>query len=215
LLLQYVHEPDSFENIQSLNITLARKSKEELIAVIGDLLLREPSLASVVGLAAGMSKGQPPDVAALEREVDRALRRRDPFDVESDLRDILQKAESLAKKEDWLGAGMAYAAVLDGMTASYPDELQDMDEEGEIVCIAQDSAEGLKECLESGVIDHETKHDWLSTLLEAELADIDMGGIDFIADVVDTVIEHADEQDWEPLAESIRERLQKTKGDSW
>ncbi len=79
LLLQYVHEPDSFENIQSLNTTLARLTKEELIALIADLVLREPSLASAIGLAVGTSKGESPDKAALEREVDRALRRRDPI----------------------------------------------------------------------------------------------------------------------------------------
>jgi uncharacterized Zn finger protein len=212
LLLQYVHEPGSFENVASLNATLARLSKEELIALIADLVLRDPSLASVVGLAAGITKGQPPDVAALEREVDRALCRRDPYDVETDLRDILQKAESLAEKQDWLGAGMVYAALLDGMAESYPDELQEMDEEGEIACIAQDCAQGLKECLESGAVDPEITQNWLTTLLEAELADIEMGGLDFVPDAVDTILEYANEQDWELLAESIRERIPKSDG---
>ena len=57
LLLQYVHEPDSFENIQSLNITLARKSKEELIAVIGDLLLREAFPGFRGGAGSGYVQG--------------------------------------------------------------------------------------------------------------------------------------------------------------
>ncbi len=88
-----------------------------------------------------------------------------PYDVETDLREILQTAERLTENEDWRGAGMVYAALLDGMTESYPDELQEMDEEGEIACIAQDCAEGLKKCLEAGIIDQETRLDWLTTLL--------------------------------------------------
>jgi uncharacterized Zn finger protein len=213
LLLQYVHKPDSFENMGSLNAALARLSKEELIALIADLVLREPSLASAVGLAVGMSKGESPDVAALDRVVERALRRHDPYDIETDLREILQTAENLAGKEDWRGAGMVYAALLDGMTESYPDELQEMDEEGDIACIAQDCAEGLKECLESGAIDQETKQDWLTTLLEAELADVEMGGMDFVPEAVNTILEYANEKDWELLGVSIRERIPKS--DRW
>lgn len=212
LLLQFVHEPDSFENIQSLNATLARLSKEELIALIADLVLRDPSLASVVVLAAG-SKGDSLDVDALNREVQRALRRRDPYDIETDLRQILQTADRLAEKEDWRGAGMVYAAVLDGMVGSYPDELQEMDESGDIACIAQNCEDGLEECLESGTIDKKTRRGWLTTLLDAELADIEMGGIDFVTEAGDIVFEYADAQDWELLAASIRERIPKS--DRW
>jgi len=212
LLLQYVHEPVSFENLTSLNTTLGRLSKEELIALIGDLVLREPSLASVVGLVVGMSRGESPDMAALFREVGRALRPHDPYEIETDLREILPTAERLAGKENWRGAGIVYAAVLDGMTESYPDDLQEADEDGGIACIAQDCAAGLKECLESGAIDQETRLDWLTTLLDAELADLDMGGIDFVPEAADTIIKYADEQDWEELAETIRERIPESDG---
>lgn len=213
LLLQYVHEPDSFEDVASLNVTLARLSKEELIALIADLALRDPSLASVIGLAAGTSKGQSLDVTALNREVQRALRRRDPYDIEAGLRQVLETGDRLAEKEDWRGSGMVYAVVLDGLAASYPDELQEMDESGDIACIAQDCEEGLKQCLESGAIDKKTKRDWLITLLDAELADIEMGGIDFAPEVGDVILRFADKQDWEQLAVSIRERIPKS--DRW
>ncbi len=114
----------------------------------------------MVGLAVGTFKGLSLDVSALKREVERALRRHEPYDIETALREILQTAERLAGKEDWRGAGMVYATLLDGMTESYPDELQETDEEGDIACIAQDCAEGLKECLESGAIDQETRRPW-------------------------------------------------------
>ncbi len=161
LLLQYVHEPDAFEVVSSLDTVLARLGKEELIALIGDLVQREPALASVVELAAGAARGQSLDVAALRREVIRTLNQEEPSDIETDLRHILHTAERLAGQDDWLGAGAVYDAVLDGLTDSYEDELQGMDEDGEIACIARDCAEGLGKCLASGAVGPETRQDWL------------------------------------------------------
>lgn len=213
LSLQYVHEPDSFEDVASLNTTLARLGKEELIALIGDLVLRDPSLASMVRLAAGMSKGRPLDVDALNREVQRALSPRyEPYGIESELYQLCHKAEHLAKQGDWRGAGMVYAALLQGLAETYPHELQQMDDEGDIASIARDCVEGLQKCLESGAIAEKTKRDWLIILADAELADIEMGGIDFALGAGDLILKYADEHDWEPIAASIRERIPKSDG---
>ena len=207
LLLKYAHEPDSFGVLASLNATLARLSKEQLIALIGDLILREPALASVAELAAGTARGQTLDVSALNREVSRALNLHDPSDIEADLRHILHTAERLAGQGDWPGAGTVYDAVLDSLTDSYEDDLQEMDEEGEIACVAQECVEGLAKCLASGAIDPDRRRDWLATIMEAELADIDMGGIDYAGEAMGAILEYADEQDWELLQTSIQERI--------
>jgi uncharacterized Zn finger protein len=123
LLLTYVHEPDSFKVLTSLDAMLARLGREELISLIGDMLQREPSLSAVVDLAVATARGQSPDVAALNREVKRALSLDDPFEIEMDLRNILRMAERLAQKEDWLGAGTVYQTVLDALAGIYGNEL--------------------------------------------------------------------------------------------
>jgi uncharacterized Zn finger protein len=207
LLLKYVHEPDVFEVASSLNAVLSRLSKEDLIALISDLVLREPALASVVELAAGTVRGQSLDVAALNREVFRTLGLHDPDDIEADLRHILHTAEHLARQGDWVGAGTVYEAVLDALTDSYEDKLQGMDEDGEIACITRDCVGGLTQCLASGTIDRHRRQDWLVTMMEAELADIEMGGIDYGGNIMEAILKYADEQDWELLRTSVHERM--------
>ncbi len=210
LLLTYVHEPDSFEVLTSLDAMLARLSREELISLIVEMLQREPSLSAVVDLAVATAGGQSPDVAALSREVKRALSLDDPFEIEMGLRNILRTAERLARKEDWPGAGAVYQTVLDALTEIYGNELLSMDDDGAIAAIACECVEGLSECLNRGDCDRDTRQAWLMSLMKAELADIEMGGVDFAGEALDAIFEHAGEQDWELLRECVCEHIPKS-----
>ncbi len=210
LLLTYVHEPDSFKVLTSLDAMLARLSREELISLIGDMVQREPSLSAVVDLAVATAGGRSPDMAALNREVKRALSLDDPFEIEMGLRNILRTAERLARKEDRAGAGAVYQTVLDALTEIYGNELLNMDDDGAIAAIACECVEGLSECLHRGDCDRNTRQAWLMSLMEAELADIEMGGIDFAGDALDAIFEHAGEQDWELLRECLCEHIPKS-----
>lgn len=51
------------------------------------------------------------------------------------------------------------------------------------------------------------------SLMEAELADIEMGGIDFAGDALDTIFEHAGDQEWALLRERVCEHIPKS--DEW
>jgi uncharacterized Zn finger protein len=51
LLLTYIHEPQAFRSIPPLATLLAGRSREELIALIGELIKREPELLSLVELS--------------------------------------------------------------------------------------------------------------------------------------------------------------------
>src|SRR5215210_8229765 len=46
LLLTYVHEPQSFRSIPPLTELLADRSREQLIALIGEIIKQEPELLS-------------------------------------------------------------------------------------------------------------------------------------------------------------------------
>ncbi|HEY0078877.1 MAG TPA: SWIM zinc finger family protein [Pyrinomonadaceae bacterium] len=48
LLLTYVHEPDSFRSIPPLFELLSGYNQEELIALVGEMIKREPGLLSLV-----------------------------------------------------------------------------------------------------------------------------------------------------------------------
>ncbi|MBS3946935.1 MAG: SWIM zinc finger family protein [Dethiobacter sp.] len=212
LLLTYVHTPDAFGDIHSLETKLAACKKEDLITLIGNMVQRDTSLLPMVERMIVMPAGAHVDVALLRREMQRALRREDHDDMENDLRDLLQTAENLAQKEDWPGAGTVYQEVLGVLTSVYEDELHHMDEEGNIAAIAGDCVEGLRICLDESEGDSPARQDWLAALMEAGLADIMMGGIDFAADALDIVLDHATDAEWILQEERVRELIPENDG---
>src|SRR5437764_3805652 len=62
LLLAYVHNPQAIRVIKPLDRMLADKSKDELVAIIQDMLRHKPELISVVEMTTetqGIKQGQP------------------------------------------------------------------------------------------------------------------------------------------------------------
>ncbi|WP_258359775.1 SWIM zinc finger family protein [Moorella sulfitireducens] len=212
LLLTYIHEPEIFLDIDSLKAGLASLSKEVLVALIMKMIQREPSMLGLVEGAVAMPSGGPLEIDTVRRRVRRALRYDDPDYIVIELRDILQIIDKLAEKGEWKGAGIVYREVLDGLVTSYEDDLYGIDYEGIIASFANECVEGLWECLEKGIIDNETRRDWLATLLDAELVDIRLGGVDFAYEAFDVILSHANEEEWALLEERVRELIEKNDG---
>ena len=112
LLLTYIHTPQAFRVIPPVEGMLAERSKEELIALIGEMVKREPELISVVELSAATQPTKPIDVEAYRRQVRPALRRDSPHAIEKELRALRDAAARLAKASDWLNAGAVYHVLL-------------------------------------------------------------------------------------------------------
>src|SRR5215207_10727644 len=71
LLLTYVHKPQAFRSIPPLPALLAGRSQEELIALIGEMIERDPGLLSLVELSVETERaaqGKPPDASAYRRQ---------------------------------------------------------------------------------------------------------------------------------------------------
>src|SRR5215213_1155623 len=199
LLLTYVHEPQSFRSIPPLATLLAGRGREELITLIGELIKREPELLSLVELSVATKqaeRGGQVDVAAYRRQTRRALRHESEHVIEKELRVLRELAARSAKAGDWLNAGAIYHAVLDEAVRGYDDMLREIDEDGGIAVIIDEFAQGLSQCLKNNKADAQTRRAWLETLLEAELADIEMGGIDLAPSAREAVLEHANDAEW-------------------
>jgi uncharacterized Zn finger protein len=215
LLLTYVHEPQAFRSIPPLTTLLAGRSREELIALIGELLKREPGLLSLVELSVATeqaTQGGSLDLAAYRRQTRRALRHKSELVVEKELRALRELAARLAKSGDWLNAGAVYHAVLDEAVRGYDDMLREIDEDGGIAVVIDELALGLSQCLKNSKADAETRRAWLMTLLEAELADIEMGGIDLAPSAREVVLEHANDEEWTWIAERLNAAMSKSSG---
>ena len=213
LLLTYVHKPQACRSIPPLAALLAGRSQEELIALIGEMIKREPELLSLVELSVATEQarqGQPLDVTAYRRQARRALRHESQHLIEKELRALRELAARLAKAGDWLNAGAIYHAVLDEAVRGYDDMLWEMDEDGEIAIMIDEFALGLSQCLKKSKADAQTRRAWLEALLEAELADIEMGGIDLAPSARKAVLEHANDEEWARIEKRLRTVISKS-----
>lgn len=205
LLLTYVHEPQSFRVIPPLETMLGGRSKEELIELIGEIVKRDPKVISAVELASAAPKpGKSMNVSAYRAQARRAMRSESPRTMEKELKALRDAAARLAKASDWLNAGAIYHVALEEAVLGYDDLVQQMDEEGGICVVMDELAEGLSKCLEKGQADSKTRRAWLETLLEAELKDIELGGIDLAPNAGKAVLKLANDEEWEWIEERLR-----------
>jgi uncharacterized Zn finger protein len=214
LLLTYVHEPQAFRSIPPLATLLAGRSREELVTLIGELIKREPELLSLVELSVATEqaeRGGQVDVAAYRRQTRRALRHESEHVVEKELRALREVAARAAKTGDWLNAGAIYHAVLDEAARGYDDMLREIDEDGGIAVVIDEFALGLSQCLKKSTADAETRRAWLEALLEAELTDIEMGGIDLAPSAREAVLQHANDQEWGWIEERLKTAISKSR----
>jgi hypothetical protein len=100
---------------------------------------------------------------------------------------------------------------MDEAVRGYDDMLREIDEDGGIAVI-DEFAQGLSQCLKNNKADAQTRRAWLETLLEAELADIEMGGIDLAPSARETILEHANDEEWSWIEERFNDAMLKSGG---
>ncbi|HEX8846588.1 MAG TPA: SWIM zinc finger family protein [Pyrinomonadaceae bacterium] len=216
LLLTYVHEPQSFRSIPPLTELLADRSREQLIALIGEVIKREPELLSLVELSIAAEqarRGETLDVEAYRRQARNALRRGSPRAVKKELRSLLDMAAHLDTAGNWLDAGAVYHAILNETVSGYEDVLWEMDKEGDIAAVIDEFVQGLSRCLKKGEVDGGTRRDWLEALLEADLTDVEIGGVSLAPSAREAVLENGTDEEWEWIEKRIRAAI--SKGGDW
>jgi uncharacterized Zn finger protein len=217
LLLTYIHDPQAFRVIPPLETLLATSSRETLIAMIEEMVQREPGFMSVVELAAATPASQqepgrsdqPIDVSVHRHQARRAMQSENPHRIESELQGLCRAAARLAESGDWLSAGAIYHVALNEAVQGYDDLVRSMDEDGDIAMVIDELAQGLSACLQQSQADRKTRRRWLEGLLEATLTDIEIGGIDLATSAREAVLEHASEAEWEWLEQRVRSEILK------
>ena len=215
LLLAYVHNPDQFRVVPPLQEMLARSTREELIAIIDQMLKREPELMPIVELSTAVQQGQggkSVDVAAYRRQAQQALRHDSPRSIEKGLQALCAAAASLAGGGDRLNAGAVYQALLEEAVKRYNEDIFSIDEDGDIAVIVDELAQGLIECIRNSDADENTRGAWFQSLLEAEMADIELGGINLAPSVRGAILELATDEEWARIERRAHDKLAKSQG---
>jgi uncharacterized Zn finger protein len=214
LLLTYLHDPQQFQVIPPMNQLLASHSREDLVTLIGQMIQRHPELLYLVELSTPHPANQPMEMSTYRRKAQQAFKREDPEEIVEGLEGLVEAAEQLLERGDWLNAGALYHLLLEELVASYDYEMFEIDYDGDVACITQDAVEGLNQCFSKAQeLDSQVRKAWLTTLFEAELQELELGGIDFAAGAKEALLDWATDEDWKWLEPQIREAI--SKHDSW
>jgi uncharacterized Zn finger protein len=214
LLLTCIHKPQAIRRLDSLDKMLAERSKEELIAIIKQMVKRDAKLLQVIELAAAAPKpGKPMNVTVYRNQARRAMNSESPRMIERELKSLRETAARLAKAGDWLSAGAIYHAALDEAVSAYDEMVQEMDDDGDICIVMDNLAEGLAKCLAQNQADSKTRWSWIETMLEAELRDVELGGIDLAPAAGEAVLKLANDEEWAQVEKRLRAEAQR--GGEW
>jgi uncharacterized Zn finger protein len=200
LLLMYIHEQDEFSEQKSVNELLAGLEKEALVALILRLVERDPDLYDALELAipaAKIAAQSPPSGAARKRQtrvseetyrkqISRILKqayRGDYYDewgstpgYVEDLGDILGTGMKFLDAGDAEGALTILRTLLEELTEDYDSN---MDYDGDLACVIQDTCLPLAEAI-------------LSVELDSAARDELEGSMQNILDNLDEMIEAED-----------------------
>ena len=209
-LLTWVREPDSFHTLTPVDELLAGRSKEDLIALVKEMIGRQPDLARLLELPLGPDSSVPFDLAAFRKQASYALSRDDAEWVARELERLQETADRYLEVDNLTAAGALYHLILDETLARFEDWWLQWDRDGDILCVLGDCAEGLDHCLDR-VSDLETRQLWLEVLLEAELEDIRLGGVDFAWPAGDVVLRQATDEEWAWIEARLRREMQRAR----
>ncbi len=208
LLLTYAQVPDSFQVIPPLKDLLKSHSRDDLVQLIEQMLRQAPDLLAIVEMSVASGQAQPIALATYRKQAERALSGNRARDIAESLKLLAQVAHKLLQAKDWRNAGALYHMLLEESVASYGWDMCEIDHDGDVAVVIQAITEGLVACLaEAATLAAVTRQAWLTTLLDATLKDIELGGRDFAYSAQEGLIEYATDAEWQELAALIRAEI--------
>lgn len=183
LLLTWLHDPESFTTQEEVQKSLEERSREELVALIQQMVARHPDLETLLAMPiAGVSPSESLlDPALIRRQVIDAVSSMEYDDWDrgygspsaNSLYDVLGQGTDYQNAQAWANATVVFRTLADEVMDSY-EEIYD--EEGEVVGIVDSCAEELGVCLEA-ITDREMRGQILQTLFNIYRWDVEMGGL--------------------------------------
>ena len=213
LLLTWLHEPDSFQEIEPLEQALDQKEKADLIFLIHQMIGRYPDLEELVYLSAtaDATATTPINPDLIRRQVGQAFRHGDyghayygaANTIASELETIMQQASLYREQGDWLNTAVIICTVLDELRTQYTNIY---DHDGDLGSLFWHGSEQLAECLEQ-ISETAARHDILDTLVGIILEDIKVGGYGFADTAYAIVLEQTTVAERAEIVTRVEEEL--------
>jgi uncharacterized Zn finger protein len=204
LLLTWREHPEAFVEVEEPDAVLERLGKEELIALIKQMVRREPDLEMLLEAA-----GRPPSADTYHAQASAAFANADDGwnairEVADHLDAIRETGDDSLKKKDWVQASVVYEGILRAISDAY-ETVQD--EEGELHSIVEDCVAGLGKCLPQ-ISEHAARREGvLRALWLISRLDVEQGGIFLGEDAPELLLKHARGKERQLISKWIREAM--------
>lgn len=218
LLLTWVYEPDSFQEVEAIEAALEKRSKAELIILIQQMLEQEPDLDYLLELPISVEEKEPLDIKAIRKQAQRAFGGSDIYDewvstreVERNLDSLLKLAGGYLTRKDPDNAAPIYQTVIETIMDHEDDAMGD--EEGALLGVIYDCCEALGGCLDS-ISETKTRREILQALFKAYHWDaIEEGGVGAADCVPEILVSKTTPEERKEIAKWTRKVM--PKGKDW
>jgi uncharacterized Zn finger protein len=185
LLLTWVDRPAAFTEIDDLAVSLQKRSKEELIAILQRMLQREPDLETLLELPLpGIEASEKPlHVQVIRRQAEHAFKSSnaewemdwgDPAEIVDGLQPLFDLAGGYQGQNNPGNAATVYQIVADTIL-DYEDAIT-QDDDGYLGGALNDCIEGLRNSLEA-ISEEKQRESILKTLFDVYAWDVKAGGL--------------------------------------
>jgi uncharacterized Zn finger protein len=215
LLLTWLNDADAFVDVEDMATTLDRRSKPELIDLIGKMVERYPDLELLVELPVpGEATSKPVDAESIRRQIQRVFSSAGyewgtASEVAVDLGNVVDVGDGYVEQEDWRNAVIVYETVMREVLDQYPT-LQD--EEGDLNEVVNRCVGGLGQCL-SETEDPAQRETILRALFDTYMWDVNFGGIDMGYEAPGIILEQSTPEQRRLVAGWVRSAMPTS--DSW
>jgi uncharacterized Zn finger protein len=211
LLLTWLHDPERFQEQETLEEALEARSQAELIALIRRMLNRYPDLESLLEIPLVVAGGElaPVDAETIRVQVSSAFWGDEwgPSEfIPQELEELVKLGDAYAGQERWTEAATVYQVVMEEILDAYR---QVDDEMGELARTVNDCVSGLGQCLE-GTHDPARRDPILRALFHVYRWDVEYGGIDMGYEATDILLTQATAAEKRRIAGWVREAMPPT-----
>lgn len=208
LLLEWIDSPDTFETVASLDNRLRRRSREELIALIHEMIDRYPSLLSLVALPSD-------ETEILDRErirqfIDQAFEnaRASPDDsysttVVQNLDPLVTRGHGRIEAENWSAVERIFGELALGVRSRYGSV---RDEHHRFPTLLRDCIDALGTLLRNA-LSADVRDATVRALFDIAYWDAEQGGLGLGDDIAEVLEETAVEEERRVVEKWINEAL--------
>jgi hypothetical protein len=215
------------KKLSGLMERLSTKSREELLALLEQLMQRQPDIELLAELLIelplvnteqkqsrpGRGRERTLDPSTIESQVASAFYNAGegweaPMEIAADLGQLYDIGQDFAEAGEWANALAVYATIVEGTIRRY-NEIED---ESQVSWILAECANGLVECLEiqstlfpDEQLDIVDREELLAALFNLWKFDYDYGGIE--ADIARVIVENATEHERKSVEAWLRQEM--------